>query len=375
MDNLNTGAAIRKVVEVNSTERRLRSVCKGYRIVWFISAIAFILIFDLYGRRIGRASTDDVAEFYAGRNIDFIVGSGVGGGYDLYARVLARWMAGHIPGKPNMIIRNVVGAGGIRATNLIYNVSPRDGSVMGTVSRAMITAPLTGVNSAKFDPTKLTWIGNITGEDSVCVTWKTAPVNSWQDLLHTKLVVGTAAQGTTTYAFPVMLKNMFSANFEIVSGYPDGAQAILALERGEIDAVCPALSTIRAMHPQWLVDATVKILVLISLKRRSDLPNVPAVVEFTNDPEKQQLLKFILGPELIGRPLIAPPDLPADRVKALREAFMITMEDPEFRAETAKQRLDLDPTGGGEIQNLVSQIVKVPPEIASKAESLLAKSQ
>ena len=321
----------------------------------------------------GQASAETVADFYRGRTIDYIVGSGAGGGYDLYARTLSRRLGEHIPGKPTVVVKNMAGAGGIRATNFLYNIAPKDGSVIGTVSRSMITAPIVGVTTAKFDPAQLTWIGNITGENSVCVAWSTAPVKTWDDLLKTRLIVGAAGQGTTTYTAPILLKNMFAAKLEIISGYPDGGQIDLAMERGEVQAVCPALSTIRAAHPQWIRDGTVRIIVVMSLRRDPELPDVPAVAEFTDDPRKRQLLKIILGPDLVGRPLLAPPDVPADRVAVLREAFMAAMQDPVFRADAAKIGLSIDPTAGADVQKLVNEIVNAPADLISSAKGFLSK--
>lgn len=321
----------------------------------------------------GVAHAESAAEFYQGRSVDFVVGSGAGGGYDIYARLLARRMGEYIPGKPTLIVKNVVGGGGIRATNLLYNVSPRDGSVIATVSRAMITAPALGIDSAKFDASKLTWIGNLTGEDSVCVAWHTAPVKTWDDIKRAKLLVGTAAPGTSTYTFPALLKNMFGAQFEMITGYPDGSQAVLAMERGEVQSICQTYSTIKTTHPSWIKDGLVNVLVLVGLRRNPELPAVPAAGEFATDKEQQQIIKIVLGPELIGRPVLAPPALPSDRVQALRDALMATAKDPAFLADAQQQKLEIDPTGGQEIQELVADILSAPPDLMQKAQAILAK--
>jgi tripartite-type tricarboxylate transporter receptor subunit TctC len=337
-----------------------------YSILCGVAAVAVI------GCVAGSARAEAVAEFYQGRSVDFVVGSGAGGGYDIYARLLARRMGEHIPGKPTLIVKNVVGGGGIRASNLLYNVSPRDGSVIATVSRAMITAPVLGVASAKFDASKFTWLGNLTGEDSVCVAWHTAPVKTWADLKKTKLIVGTAAPGTSTYTFPALLKNMFGAKFELVTGYPDASQTVLALERGEVQSICQTYSTIKATHPTWIKDGTVNVLTVVGLRRNAELPNVPAAAEFATTKEQQQIIKVILGPELIGRPVFAPPAVPAGRVAALRDAFIATTKDTEFLADATRQKLEIDPTGGAEIQELVTDILSAPPEMMAKARAMLS---
>jgi tripartite-type tricarboxylate transporter receptor subunit TctC len=315
---------------------------------------------------------ESVADFYRGRSVDFVVGSGAGGGYDIYARLLARRMGEHIPGKPTLIVKNVVGGGGIRASNLLYNVSPRDGSVIATVSRAMITAPVLGIEAAKFDANMFTWFGNLTGEDSVCVAWHTAQVKTWDDLKKTKLIVGTAAPGTSTYTFPALLKNMFGARFDLVTGYPDASQTVLAMERGEVQGICQTYSTIKATHPSWIKDGTVNVLTVVGLRRNAELPDVPAAAEFATTNEQQRIIKLVLGPELIGRPVFAPPALPSDRVAALREAFMATTKDRQFLADAARQNLEIAPTGGQEIQELVADILSAPPDMVTKAKAMLA---
>jgi tripartite-type tricarboxylate transporter receptor subunit TctC len=315
---------------------------------------------------------ESVADFYRGRSVDFVVGSGAGGGYDIYARLLARRMGEHIPGKPTLIVKNVVGGGGIRASNLLYNVSPRDGSVIANVSRAMITAPVLGIEAAKFDANMFTWFGNLTGEDSVCVAWHTAQVKTWDDLKKTKLIVGTAAPGTSTYTFPALLKNMFGARFDLVTGYPDASQTVLAMERGEVQGICQTYSTIKATHPSWIKDGTVNVLTVVGLRRNAELPDVPAAAEFATTKEQQRIIKLVLGPELIGRPVFAPPALPSDRVAALREAFMATTKDRQFLADAARQNLEIAPTGGQEIQELVADILSAPPDMVTKAKAMLA---
>ncbi|HTI87596.1 MAG TPA: tripartite tricarboxylate transporter substrate-binding protein [Alphaproteobacteria bacterium] len=319
------------------------------------------------------AAAQSVAEFYQGKSVDVVVGSGAGGGYDIYARLLARRMGEYIPGKPTLIVKNVVGGGGIRAATLLYNVSPKDGSVIATVSRAMITAPALGVESAKFDASKFTWLGNLTGEDSVCISWHTTPVKTWDDMLKNKLIVGTAAPGTSTYTFPALLKNMFGAKFDMVTGYPDASQAVLALERGEVQAICQTFSTIKANHPSWIKDGTANVLTVVGMRRNADIPDVPATAEFAKTDEQRQIIKIILGPELIGRPFFAPPGLPADRTAALRDAFTKVAKDKDFLADAARQNLEVDPTGGQAIQDMIADILSAPPAMMAKAQAMLAK--
>jgi tripartite-type tricarboxylate transporter receptor subunit TctC len=321
----------------------------------------------------GPAAADDVADFYRGRTVELVVSSGAGGGYDLNARVLSRHMGAFIPGNPTIVVNNMPGAGGIRASNYLYNVAPRDGSVIATFSNAMITEPLLGTEAVKFDPAKLSWIGSITSEDATCVAWKTAAVKRWDDLMKHKLIVGTMAPGTTTYVFPMLLKNLFGAQFELISGYPDSSAAILALEHGEVQSICQTYSSLRSLHAQWFKDGQIVPLVLLGLKRNSDLADVPAVTELATTDEQRQVLTVILAPTLAGRPFFAPPTVPADRLAALRTAFDSTMKDATFLEEAARLKLEVKPATGQEIETLVGQIYATPRELVAKARALVAQ--
>ena len=321
----------------------------------------------------GAARADGVADFYHGRTIELIVSSGAGGGYDLNARLLARHMGRFIPGEPTIVVNNMPGAGGIRASNYLYNVAPRDGSVIATFSNAMITEPLLGTEAVKFDPAKLSWIGSITSEDATCVAAKTSDVKKWDDLMQHKLIVGTMAPGTTTYVFPMLLKNLFGAQFELISGYPDSSAAILALEHGEVQSICQTYSSLRSLHVQWFKDGTIVPLVLLGLKRNPDLPDVPAVTELASSDEQKQVLTVILAPTLAGRPFFAPPAVPGDRLAALRAAFDSTMKDAAFLEEAARLKLEVKPAGGQEIETIIGQIYATPRPLIDKARALVAQ--
>ena len=188
------------------------------------------------------------ADFYRGKTIELDVGTGVGGGYDANARLVARHLGRFIPGNPTIIVNNLPGGGGIRAANTLFNKSSRDGLVLGTFSNAMITEPLLGAGQAMFAPDKFVWIGSASREDGVCIAARSAGVTAWADLLRTELLVGTTAPGTTTYMYPVMLRTMFGAKFKLVSGYPDGGQIALALQRGEVQSVCQTYSSLGSRH-------------------------------------------------------------------------------------------------------------------------------
>ena len=317
------------------------------------------------------AAAEEVADFYRGRSVELIVSSGAGGGYDLNARLLARHLGRFVPGNPTIVVNNMPGAGGIRAANYLYNVAPRDGSVIATFTNAMITEPLLGNEAVRFDPAKLAWIGSISREDGVCVAWNSAGVARWDDLLRRKLIVGTMAPGTTTYLYPTLLKSLFGAQFELVSGYPDSSAAIQALEHGEVQSICQTYSSLRSLHAQRFRDGQIVPLVLLGLKRNSELPDVPAVTELAASDEQRQLLTIVLAPTLAGRPFFAPPGLPRDRLAALRAAFDRAVTDAAFLAEAKRLQLEVKPASGQEIETIVGAIYATPPDLVAKARAML----
>jgi tripartite-type tricarboxylate transporter receptor subunit TctC len=311
----------------------------------------------------GPAAADSVADFYRGRTVELDVGTGVGGGYDANARLVARHLERLLPGNPTIVVNNLPGGGGIRAANTLFNKSAADGSVLGTFSNAMITEPLLGSGEALFDPARFTWIGSASREDGLCLATLSSGVGSWSDLLQKEVVVGTTAPGTTTYMYPVMLRNLFGARFKLVSGYPDGGQIALAIERNEVQAICQTYSSVRIGHQDWLRDRVVQPLVTLGLARIPDLPNLPAVMEFAKSDEQRQVLKVVLAPTLAGRPFVAPPGIPADRAAALRHAFDAMTKDPDFLDEAGKLRMDVQPAIGAEIETLVKEIYALPKSV------------
>jgi tripartite-type tricarboxylate transporter receptor subunit TctC len=308
----------------------------------------------------GPGLADPVADFYRGRTIEIDVGTGPGGGYDANARLVARHLEHLLPGKPTIIINNLPGGGGIRAANALFNKSARDGSVLGTFSNAMITEPMLGDGQALFDPGKFTWIGSASREDGLCLATRSSGVASWSNLLQKEVIVGTAAPGTTTYMYPVMLRNLFGARFKLVSGYPDGGQIALAIERDEVQAICQTYSSLKIGHPNWLSDHIVQPLIALGFGRIRDLPEVPSVMDLAKTDEQRQVLKVVLAPTLAGRPFVAPPGVPADRVAALRDAFDAMTKDPTFLAAARRLQMDIQPATGVEIEALVKDIYALP---------------
>jgi tripartite-type tricarboxylate transporter receptor subunit TctC len=308
-------------------------------------------------------------DFYRGKSIDLYVNVSVGGGYDLYARMLARHIGRHIPGNPTILPKNMEGGGGMRLANWLYNVAPKDGTALGAVARAMAFEPLLGNKGAQYDGTKFSYIGSANDEVSVCVAWHTSGVATFEDAQKTQLVVGAGGVADDTYQYPALLNNMFGAKFKMIPGYPGGNDINLAMERGEVAGRCSIpWSTVKATRRFWIDDKKVNLLMQYSLAKHADLPNVPLVMDLAKTGEQRTILKLIFGRQVMGRPFAAPPGVPKDRVEVLRKAFMDTMADKDFLAEAEKAKFEITPVSGGTIENLVLDVYRnTTPDLAEKA--------
>ena len=313
------------------------------------------------------------AEFYKGRTVDFMVGYSVGGGYDVYARLIARHLGKHIPGNPMVVPKNMEGAGSLRLANWLYNVAAKDGSVFGTIGRGTGFDPLLGHKAAQFDATRFNWIGSANDEVSVCVVWNgRTKVSNFADLLTTPLNVGGTGSAADTDQFPRILNGVLGTIMKIVTGYPGGNDVNLALERGEVDGRCGwSWSSVKSTRASWLADKKITILMQLSLSRHPDLPDVPLVTDLAQTDEQRQILRLIFARQVMGRPYLAPPGVPADRVAALRAAFMDTMADKEFLSEAEKAQLEITPVAGEAVQKLIGEVYQTPPAIVKTVADLL----
>ncbi len=275
---------------------------------------------------------EDVAKFYAGRNLTVIVGSTTGGGYDFNARTVGRHIARHIPGAPGVIVQNMPGAGSIVATNHVYNVAPQDGSVIGAVQRPIPFEPFFDEKGVRFDVRKINWLGSTTSEVGVVVAWHTAPQRTFDDVLEKEMIVGGNGPATDTELFARALNRELGAKFRIVAGYPGESQIILAMERGEIQGVANwSWNNIPAKHPDWLRDGKIKLLLQLGLRKHPALPDVPLILDLARDADQRKLFETMMQMKELGRPYFVAPGVPADRVAALRAAFSATMKDPRVR--------------------------------------------
>jgi len=321
---------------------------------------------------ISKACAQSPAEFYNGKTIELYVGYSVGGGYDVYSRMIARHMAKHIPSNPTIVAKNMPGAGSLRLANWLYNVGAKDGTVLGTIGRGIPFDPLLGGTGVEFDATKFTWIGSANDEVSVCVAWHTTGIQTIQDVMVKQLTVGGTGGGADTDQFPQISNGVLGTKFKVISGYPGGNDINLAMERGEVQGRCGwSWSSVKATHQAWLDQKKINVLVQMALAKHPDLPNVPLITDLAKTDQDKSILKLIFARQVMGRPYLAPPGVPKDRADVLRKAFADTMTDPEFLADAKKAKLEITPVSGEKIEKLVEEVYKTPKDVAQTAATFL----
>jgi tripartite-type tricarboxylate transporter receptor subunit TctC len=318
------------------------------------------------------AYAQSVADFYKGKTITVLVGSDVGGGYDLTARTLAHYFARHVPGHPNIIVQNKPGASSIVATNYAYEIAPKDGTVIAAVQRPIPFQTLFGDTGVRFDVRKMQWLGSSTNELGVVVAWHTAPQRTVDDLFGFEMVVGGTGPATDPELFPRAMNRVLGTRFRIVSGYPGQAQIALAMERGEIQGSGNwSFSDIEKGHPDWITQKKIRMLLQLGLARSASpaLRDVPLVMDIARTPAERQVFEILMGMKALGRPYFVAPGVPPDRTDALRSAFMATMNDPDFQEE-AKQALGpIDPTSGPDMERIIANLYALPPEVVATARA------
>jgi tripartite-type tricarboxylate transporter receptor subunit TctC len=314
------------------------------------------------------ARAQDPAAFYAGKSVELDIGYSVGGGYDLYGRLLARHLGKHIPGNPTILPKNMEGAGSLRLANYLYMAAPRDGTVIGTVARGIAFDPLLNESGAQYDATKLSWLGSANNEVSVCVALKSAGVTSFDQLYQRPLTIGSTGIADDTYQFPAVVNAVLGTKFKIVTGYPGGNDVSLAIERGEVDGRCGwSWSSVITTRPAWVAEKKIVVLVQMSLAKHPDLQDVPTIMDLAKTDEERQIFKLIFSRQIMGRPFLAPPSLPPERLAALRKAFDDTMADKEFLADAAKNNIEINPVSGAQIQTMIKEGYETPPDVVKKA--------
>ena len=319
------------------------------------------------------AATPNVAAFYRGKNVSIVIGYDAGGGYDTYARTLSQFIGKHIPGNPTVIVENMPGAGSIKAANHLFTAAPKDGTVFGTFGRGLPYTELIGDPAAQFKSAQFNWIGSMNDEVSICVLRSDSPVKTFDQLLTTSVKIGATGPDDDTGFFPRFLNGALGTKFEIITGYAGGNDVNLAIERGEVQGRCGfSWSSIVSTRPQWLKDKFVNVLIQMSLAKHPDIPKeVPLIMDYAKNDEQRQMMEVIFSRQTMGRPFAAPPGVPAERVKALRDAFDKTMADPEFKAAAAKAKQEINAKGGDDIQKVIQKIFQTPKPLVDKIKAIL----
>jgi tripartite-type tricarboxylate transporter receptor subunit TctC len=315
-------------------------------------------------------AADAIADFYRGKTVQVLVGFGPGGGYDLYARTLARYMGRHIPGNPTLVPQNMPGAGGVKAMNYLYNVARKDGTVIGTFARGLAIEPLLGhAQGIQFDATKFGWVGSVSNEVSICAFWNTSGIKNWQDMQTKPSTIGASAAGADSEIFPTVLKNLFHLPTKVVTGFSNGGADInLGMQRGEVGGRCGwSWSSLLSQSKSLLDQKKINIVIQLALQKHEDLPDVPSVMDLPTTPQNKAALKLIVSRQSIARPFAAPPGLPPARLQALRAAFDATMKDPQFLAEAKRLELEVRPVSGGDVEKLIKEIYATPPDVVKLA--------
>jgi tripartite-type tricarboxylate transporter receptor subunit TctC len=321
----------------------------------------------------GPALAESAGAFYQSKNITWIISAGAGGGYSSYARLFAPHYQKHIPGQPKIVIKNMPGAGGIRASNFLYSIAPKDGSTIGLVHSSVSFAPLYGIKGADFDPRKFNWVGSIATAITMCVSWRKSGVTQASQLFEAgKYVVGGTGAGSQMETLPALLNQLIGTKIRIISGYRGGNNVYIAMERGEVNGRCGGLfSSINATRPQWFTKNLVAVPIIISMKRSPRFPKSPAAIEFIKDDTNRKVLELALAPTGMDRPILLPPGVPTDRLAALRAAFSKTMRDPAFIADAKRLKLEIDEVPGAEVTKIITAAYATPKEIVQIAKAAM----
>jgi tripartite-type tricarboxylate transporter receptor subunit TctC len=333
-----------------------------------VKKILLALSVLLFATAQASAQQEDVSAFFKGKTLRLVVGIGVGSGYDINARLLARHMAAHIPGQPTIIVQNQPGAGSLTMTNALYNTGPFDGTVIGASFNGMPTTQPAGV---RFDPVKLNWLGSTNRETQAMYVWHTAPARSLDDAKAKETVMGAQAPGSTQFDYPVLANQLFGFKFKVVTGYESTPKIHLAMESGEVHGTIANWSTLKAINTNWITEKKIRILAQWALRKNAELDDVPLFLDRAQNETERAALRLMLARLEYGRPFFLPPNVPAARVEALRRAFDATMKDPAYLAETDKLKIEVDPLSGEEVAALVEQVSRTPADTVARVRTAM----
>jgi len=317
------------------------------------------------------AQREEAATFFRGKTVRLIVGVGVGSGYDINARLLARHMAAHIPGQPTIVVQNQPGAGSLAMTNALYHTGPFDGTVMGASFNGMPTTPLLQPTGVRFDPVRINWLGSTNRETQVMYVWHTAPTQVLEDTRGTQIVMGAQAPGSTQFDYPVLANNLFGFKFKVVTGYESTPKIHLAMESGEVHGTIANWSTLKAINTNWIAEKKIRVLAQWALQKSPELDGVPLFLDLAKSDAERDALRLMLARLEYGRPFFLPPNVPPVRVDALRRAFDATMKDPAYLAEAEKLKIDVEPLPGEAVAALVEQVSRTPADTVARVRAAM----
>jgi tripartite-type tricarboxylate transporter receptor subunit TctC len=310
-------------------------------------------------------------EFYRGKSIDVIVASAPGGGYDLYARLLARYMSRSLPGNPTFVVQNMPGAGGVRATQFLFNVAPKDGTVIGVIPREAPLIPLLEPDKGvQFNAAEFNWIGSPQQELGLLIVNSRSPAQTLQELRQKSIVVSATGPGAAPSVFPRILNDVLGTKFKVVDGYAGSQEALLAVEKGEVDGHVSGGSSsgFRGRIDPWIANGQAKVLLQLGFRKDDAYPLAPLALDLVQNADDRQLLELVFSPQLVGRPFIAPPGLPPERVALLQASFDQTMENPEFLAEAKRLQMEVNPVRGDDIKKLLQRVYAMPAGLIERAK-------
>jgi tripartite-type tricarboxylate transporter receptor subunit TctC len=312
-------------------------------------------------------------EFYKGKTITLIVGSGAAGGDDVFARLVAKYLPKYLPGSPTVVVQNLPGAGGQVAAAQMFHSQPRDGTVIAAVLRTVPMMPLVSEQPVNFDPRQFNLLGSLGAETNTIVVWNTSPDKTFDDVFKRETVVGTTGGSGDTNIYPLLLNRTLGTKFKVVTGYPGGPDIDLAMERGEVEGrVSITWTSLKATHGEWLRDKKIRILAQMGLQRNPELPDVPNVMEYVKDPKVREVYRFLFTQQQAGRPFVAPPGVPADRLAALRIALIDVANDQDFRADVQKTGGMVSLMTGEDLQKMVNTYYTYPPDVIKAARAAMS---
>ena len=312
----------------------------------------------------------DVASFYKGKTLDMIVGYAAGSSNDIAAREVAKYLPKYLPGSPNMVTRNMPGAGSFSAGNYIYNIAPKDGTVFGLLAPTIAIDEKMGTPGVKFSTSKFIWIGRETTSVGVTMVWHTSPVQTIADAFTHQVTMAATGAGSTTAVYPNVLNNVLGTKFKLIMGYQGSNEALLAMQRGEAEGHSVAFEQVTSQHPEWLTDGSIRIIVQYALTRHPSLPNVPTALDIAKTDEQKAILRAVVSASDVGKSILTTPDVPPERVTALRAAFDAAMKDPDFLADMKTARIDVIPMSGGDLQKMVGELGDMSPELTAAVKKV-----